>query len=38
MLYVAGGSVGTKFIGFMVTGGAYVGLDVIYGALETKVA
>lgn len=38
ILYVADGNVGTKFVGFMVTGGAYVGLDVIYNAPETKVA
>lgn len=38
MLYVADGSVGTKYVGFMMTSGAYVGLDVIYNAPETKVA
>lgn len=38
MLYIAGGSIGTKYTSFMVTGGAIVGLDIIYNAPETKVA
>ncbi|OGT56700.1 MAG: hypothetical protein A3E01_00360 [Gammaproteobacteria bacterium RIFCSPHIGHO2_12_FULL_63_22] len=37
-LYIAGGSIGTKFTSFMVSGGAIVGLDIIYNAPETKVA
>ena len=36
-LYVAGGSIGTRFVSFMVEG-AIVGLDIIYGAPETRVA
>lgn len=38
VLYISGGSIGTKFVSFMVSSGAIVGLDIIYDAPETKVA
>lgn len=37
ILYIAGGSIGTKYTSFMIKG-AVVGLDIIYNAPETKVA
>jgi UDP-N-acetylglucosamine:LPS N-acetylglucosamine transferase len=37
MLYVSGGSIGTKFVSFQIKD-SIVGLDVVYNAPETKVA